>query len=96
MSKSSKEPSRETPKETIKETVKKNRICSYPKDYTWNELLRLLAEHGYEPRKNGRTGGSRRRFINAAKQTITLHEPHPATILKEYQLKLVIEKLGIC
>lgn len=92
MSKSSKEPSRETPKET----VKKNRICSYPKDYTWNELLRLLAEHGYEPRKNGRTGGSRRRFINAAKQTITLHEPHPANILKEYQLKLVIEKLGIC
>ncbi len=92
MSKPSKKPS----KEPSKEIVKRNRICSYPKDYTWNELLRLLAEYGYEPRKNGRTGGSRRRFINAAKQTITLHEPHPSTVLKEYQLKLVVEKLGIC
>lgn len=96
MPKSSKEPSRGMPKKAIKEAIKKNRICSYPKNYTWNELLKLLAEHGYEPRKNGRTGGSRRRFINAEKQTISLHEPHPSNILKEYQLKLVIEKLGIC
>jgi predicted RNA binding protein YcfA (HicA-like mRNA interferase family) len=96
MSKSSKEPSREESKEPSREVIKKPRICSYPKDYTWNELLKLLAEHGYEPRKNGRTGGSRRRFIHDTKQTIILHEPHPSNILKEYQLKLVIEILGIC
>lgn len=82
--------------EERKKALKTNRICTYPKDFTWNELLKLLAEHGYLPRKNGSTGGSRRRFVHATKPPIILHEPHPTAILKEYQLKLVIEKLGIC
>jgi predicted RNA binding protein YcfA (HicA-like mRNA interferase family) len=76
---------------------KKPRICLLPKDYTWSELVKLLKEHGYAARKNGRTGGSRRRFINEeTKRTITLHEPHPSNIVKEYILKQVIEHLGIC
>lgn len=30
------------------------------------------------------------------KHVINLHKPHPGNILKEYQLKAVIEALGIC
>lgn len=91
-----KEAGGEKPAKKASKPPAQNRICAYPKDYTWNELLKLLAEHGYEPRKSGRTGGSRRRFVKANNPPIILHEPHPSAILKEYQLKLVIEKLGIC
>lgn len=96
MSKPSKVTKNQSDKEPNKVSVKKPRICSLPKDYTWIELVKLLADHGYQPRKNGRTGGSRRRFANEQKRTISLHEPHPSNIVKEYVLKQVIEHLGIC
>jgi predicted RNA binding protein YcfA (HicA-like mRNA interferase family) len=93
MSKTSKEPS----KEADKQQNKKHRICSLPKDFTWNEMMRLLNEHGYVARKNGKTGGSRRRFIQEdTKKTIVLHEPHPEKIIKEYVLKQVIARLELC
>ncbi|SHL73216.1 type II toxin-antitoxin system HicA family toxin [Hymenobacter psychrotolerans] len=73
------------------------RICSRPKDFTWEELVRLLKAHGYDELTGGKTGGSRRRFFNPATQlVITLHKPHPGNILKEYQLKEIIAHLGIC
>lgn len=73
------------------------RICSRPKDFTWEELARLLKAYGYEELAGGKTGGSRRRFFNPAIQlVITLHKPHPGNILKEYQLKEIIAHLGIC
>lgn len=73
------------------------RICSKPKDFSWDELARLLIAHGYQELAGGKTGGSRRRFFNAATQSvITLHKPHPGNILKQYQLKEIIAQLGIC
>ena len=73
------------------------RICAKPKDFTWDELVKLLQAHGYAELTGGKTGGSRRRFYNADTQAaILLHKPHPGNILKSYQLKEVIEQLGIC
>ncbi len=73
------------------------RICAKPKDFTWEELAKLLRAHGYTEVVEGKTGGSRRRFFNEATQrVITLHKPHSGNILKEYQLKEVVEHLGIC
>lgn len=73
------------------------RLCAKPKDFAWEELARLLRVHNYEEVVGGKTGDSRRRFFNATTQrVITLHKPHPGNILKEYQLKEVIEHLGIC
>ena len=43
--------------------------------------------------KTGKTGGSRRKFVEADKNIITLHKPHPGKILKEYALKQVVEHL---
>ncbi len=60
------------------------RLLSNPKDFTWDEMLKVLTYHGYEEVSRGKTGGSRRKFINKHKQIISLHEPHPQKILKSY------------
>lgn len=69
------------------------RFLSYPKDFTWDELVSLLAGFGFEEVSTGKTGGSRRRFINQAGIVITLHRPHPQNILKRYQLEQIFEIL---
>jgi hypothetical protein len=38
------------------------RLLSLPKDFTWKELVKLLALFGYAELKKGKTGGSRRKF----------------------------------
>lgn len=73
------------------------RLCSKPKNFTWDELEKLLAARGFALLKGGKTGGSRRKFYNeATKEVLDLHKPHPGNILKPYQLTLIIEKLGTC
>jgi HicA toxin of bacterial toxin-antitoxin, len=69
------------------------RLLSIPKDFTWEELVKLLALFGYAELKKGKTGGSRRKFADEKKNLITLHKPHPGNILKGYALKQVIEHL---
>ncbi|CAN5860267.1 hypothetical protein BH24BAC1_BH24BAC1_41590 [soil metagenome] len=72
------------------------RLCTKPRDFTWEELLKILKARGFEEKPPGKTGGSRRRFVNPKTlQIITLHKPHPGNILKEYVLKTVIEELGL-
>ncbi|MFY2510454.1 type II toxin-antitoxin system HicA family toxin [Vibrio pectenicida] len=59
-----------------------NRLLSKPKDFTWDELNKLLSSFDYEL-SNGK--GSRRKFIHRKKnQVISLHEPHPQNIIKRY------------
>jgi predicted RNA binding protein YcfA (HicA-like mRNA interferase family) len=43
----------------------------------------------------GKTGGSRRKFVNKNKGVIILHESHPGSIVKNYVLKQIIEKLKL-
>lgn len=69
------------------------RLLSHPKDFTWEELVTLLYYFGFEEEKHGKTGGSRRKFINSRGEEIHLHEPHPKNILKEYAVKIVIQRL---
>lgn len=71
----------------------KERFLSVPKDFTWDELITLLAGLGFEEVKTGKTGGSRRRFVNSAEVMINLHKPHPHNTLKRYQIEQVIEIL---
>ena len=75
----------------------KARLCAKPQDFTWDELVKLLAAYGFESLTKGKTAGSRRQFYNPATQVaISLHKPQPGNILKEYQLKEIISLLGIC
>ena len=65
-----------------------------PRDFTWEELTTLLRRLGFRPVRPGRTAGSRRRFIHPDGCVISLHEPHPARILKRYQIDQVLETLA--
>lgn len=69
------------------------RLLSKPTDFTWEELIKILAHFGYKELKTGKTGGSRRKFADETKSLIVLHEPHPRNILKRYQIDLVIAEL---
>ena len=69
------------------------RLLSIPKDFTWDELVTLLHYFGFAELKKGKTGGSRRKFVDGKNNIISLHKPHPGNIVKEYALKQVIELL---
>jgi hypothetical protein len=69
------------------------RLLSKPKDFTWDELVKLLINFGYSELRKGKTGGSRRKFADAQQHVIILHKPHPGNIVKEYVLRQVIEHL---
>lgn len=60
------------------------RIKGRPKDFTWDELVRLLEGLGYREAKAGKTGGSRRRFVHPTAPMIALHKPHPGNIVRMY------------
>lgn len=70
-----------------------SRLLSLPRDFTWKELIKILAFFGYMEIKKGKTGGSRRKFADDQKNIISLHKPHPGNIVKEYTIKQVIADL---
>ena len=65
------------------------RLLSYPKDFTYNELKKLLASFGYHEVQ----GAGSRVYFSKGNHKIKLHKPHPGNILKNYQLNLIIEEL---
>ncbi|HWZ35427.1 MAG TPA: type II toxin-antitoxin system HicA family toxin [Mucilaginibacter sp.] len=69
------------------------RLLAVPKDFTWDELIKVLAHFGYDELTGGKTGGSRRRFVDKNKNIITLHKPHPVNVVKQYALREVISHL---
>ena len=69
------------------------RLKSRPKDFSWDELVRLLTSLGYQEVKTGKSGGSRRKFIHETAPTIALHKPHPGNIVKSYVIDYVLELL---
>ncbi|MCH7764856.1 MAG: type II toxin-antitoxin system HicA family toxin [Candidatus Marinimicrobia bacterium] len=69
------------------------KIQKRPKDFTWEELTRLLKSLGYKLVKTGKTGGSRRRFIHPTAPPINLHKPHPQNIIKQYIINDILDLL---
>ena len=69
---------------------------SIPKDLTWSELVKILNYYNYfEKSKKGKTGGSRRKFINEYLDIISLHKPHPKNIVKQYVIRQLLIKLNL-
>ena len=67
------------------------RFLSRPKDFTYNEIVRLLGSFGYKEQQGS---GSRIVFSNEGlKHNIKLHKPHPGNVLKRYQIDLIIKEL---
>ena len=69
------------------------RLLCVPRDFTWEELTTVLTHFGFYELKKGKTGGSRRKFVDEKKNVIALHKPHPGNIVKEYAIKEVINYL---
>ena len=62
-------------------------------DFTWGELIKLLRHFGFIELRKGKTGGSRRKFVDGKQNVINLHTPHPGKVVKEYQLRHIIHRL---
>ena len=70
------------------------RFLSKPKDFTFEELRKLLKGFGYEEAKTGRTSGSRVAFYNAElDDMIKFHRPHPSQIMKQCYLRDIEQQL---
>lgn len=71
-----------------------SRLFERPKDFTYQELQKLMSILGYEEKTKGKTAGSRRIFYNPkTKRTFFMHKPHPEDILKSYVIKQLIDFL---
>ena len=69
------------------------RLLARPKDFTFEELATLLGYFGYEVDHGGKTSGSRVKFVNANSDALWQHRPHPGNVLKDYQVKDMIDDL---
>lgn len=73
------------------------KLTSTPKDFTFDEIKTLLEMRGFVMSNNGKTSGSRVRFMKG-NIPIILHKPHPRKELLEYQVKQIkeiLEKEGL-
>lgn len=67
------------------------RLGSRPKDFAWSDLVALMTSLSYEMEK---ASGSGRKFIQPTTgATLYIHEPHPAKLLKSYQVRDAIDFL---
>ena len=71
------------------------RFLSMPKDFRYDEIVKLLNGFGFHEAPTGKTSGSRVRFEHEKLigLPILLHKPHPKNILKSYQLKSILNDL---
>ena len=70
------------------------RFLSKPKDFTFEELRKLLKSFGYEEVNTGKTAGSRVTFYNAElDDMIKFHKPHTSSVLKLCYLRDIERQL---
>ncbi len=70
-----------------------DRFRKKPKDFSYDELKRLLHYLGYTEKQGS---GSRVVFVNEkTSHKIKLHKPHPGNLLKRYQLDLLESELNL-
>jgi len=65
------------------------RFKNQPKDFTWEELVRLFKQLGFTVDNKGKTSGSRVVFVKG-KDAHIVHKPHPSNIIKRYVMKEIL------
>lgn len=71
------------------------RLKSNPKDFTYDEAKKILNNLGFYENNKGKTSGSRVEFKNKEiEKKIEFHKPHPESILKPYQVKILLKQLN--
>lgn len=66
------------------------RLCSEPKDLTYEEVVRIFTHFGYLENRNAE--GSRVIFSKDDRR-FRMHKPHPQNIIKSYMVKEIIAYL---
>jgi hypothetical protein len=70
------------------------RFRRQPKDFTFEELIRLFRVLGFEISQKGKTSGSRIEFVNSEKDiSYGAHKPPPDSAIKGYVMKQILEFL---
>lgn len=70
------------------------RLLTVPKDLTFDELVKIFKQFGFETGNKGKTSGSRIEFYHKELRVkYYAHKPHPKNIVKPYVIKQVIEFL---
>lgn len=74
------------------------RFLRHPKDFTFDEAVRLLKDFEFYEVGTGKTSGSRVRFKNDNYpiNVIKFHKPHPSNTLKPYVLDIIKTNLDDC
>ena len=71
-----------------------NRLCSHPKDFSFDEVEKLLSYYGYHRINKGKTSGSRIAYISDRHyRPILMHKPHGRKDLLDYQVKQLVDHL---
>ena len=68
------------------------RFKRQPKDFTWEEFVRLFGVFGFTVSNKGKTSGSRVLF-EKGDISYVVHKPHPSNIVKECSMKNAMEYL---
>ena len=68
------------------------RLMQIPRDFTFDEMKKLLELLGFHMSNKGKTSGSRVLF-EKDDTPIHLHKPHPRKELREYQIRDILEIL---
>ena len=67
------------------------RFRRLPKDFTYDEVVRLFGIFGYTESTKGSTSGSRVEFIAPDdKDSFMLHKPHPSNVIKSYVMEQIL------
>jgi hypothetical protein len=67
------------------------RLRSKPKDFTWEDLTRIMQHFGYKKLEGS---GSRVKFYHEEKNTLfSMHKPHHPKTLRPYQIESAISRL---
>jgi hypothetical protein len=65
------------------------RFKKQPKNFTWEELVRLFVLFGFTVDNKGKTSGSRVLFVKG-EDAHTVHKPHPSNVIKRYAMKQIL------
>ncbi|MBL4774941.1 MAG: type II toxin-antitoxin system HicA family toxin [Mariprofundus sp.] len=71
------------------------KLKGQPRDFTWDEAVRVMTSYDFKVITGGRSGGSRRKFVHQTTGVVvSIHKPHPGNELKLYQVEDLLEGLS--
>lgn len=69
------------------------RFLMMPRDFTFEEVVRLFSVFGFKRSDKGRTSGSRVEFERGLDK-FCMHKPHPGNIIKSYVMKDILKYIN--